>query len=74
MNPAATVAANAAAATAACRNRRVSSRYGMKISGTSLIPAATPTPAPFHQRLARVSGCVRSHMIRAISATFTWPR
>ena len=68
-----TVAANAAEATAACRNFLVSNRYGMKISGTSLIPAAIPTPAPFHHRLALVSGWHRSHMISAISARFTWP-
>jgi len=43
----------------------------MKISGTSLIPAATPTPAPFHQRR---SGWQRSHVISAIKISSTWPR
>ena len=42
----ATVLANTPPATAAWRNLRVSSRYGMKISGTSFTPAASPMPAP----------------------------
>ena len=44
--PSRTVSTNVPDATAAWRNLRVSSRYGMKISGTSLMPAAMPTPAP----------------------------
>ena len=43
----------------------------MNISGISLIPAAIPTPAPFHHRLALVSGWVRSHRISAIRARLT---
>jgi len=62
--------ANATAAVAAWRNRRVSTRYGMKISGTSLIPAARPIPAPFHHRR---SGWHRSQITTAISSTSTWP-
>ena len=46
----------------------------MKTSGTSLMPAAMPTPAPFHHRLRFVSGWHRSHTMRAISARLTWPR
>jgi hypothetical protein len=49
--PSSTVKAKPAQAIAACRNFLASSRYGMKISGTSLIPAAIPVPNPFHQRL-----------------------
>ncbi len=49
-NPSRTVTAKAPDATAAWRNLLVSSRYGMKINGTSLIPAAIPMPAPFHHR------------------------
>jgi len=45
-NPMATVTAKTRLATPACRYRRVTSRYGMKISGVSLIPAARPTPMP----------------------------
>ena len=56
MTPSSTVQAKPAQAIAACRNFLASSRYGMKISGTSLIPAATPVPNPFHQRLCSVSG------------------
>jgi len=73
-NPSRTVNAKAAAAMAACRNLRANSRYGMKMSGTSLMPAAMPTPAPFHQRLALVSGWHRSQRMSAISARLTWPR
>src|SRR6202020_640096 len=65
--PAATVAANAAPATAAARDPL----------GSSLIPPAPPTPAPFHHRLApdrRVSGWHRSQMISAIRTRLTWPR
>jgi hypothetical protein len=43
----------------------------MKTSGTSLIPAAMPTPMPCHQRR---SGWHRSHMTSAISSSSTWPR
>ena len=43
----------------------------MKISGTSLIPAARPTPAPFHLRSSRWH---RSQTIRAISTSSIWPR
>jgi len=43
----------------------------MKISGISLIPAARPTPAPFHQRW---SGWQKSHMISAIKISSTCPR
>ena len=49
--PSSTVKANPAQAIAACRNFLASSRYGIRISGTSLIPAAIPVPNPFHQRL-----------------------
>jgi hypothetical protein len=69
-NPATTVPANAAAATAACRSFPQSTRYGMKISGVSLIPAARPMPAPLcHRR----SGWHRSQTIRAISSSSIWP-
>ena len=50
-NPASTVNTKPASAIAAWRNFLATSRYGMKISGTSLMPAATPVPKPFHQRL-----------------------
>ncbi len=73
-NPSSTVNANAAVATAACRNLRANSRYGMKTSGTSLMPAAMPTPAPFHHREALVSGWHRSQRMSAISSRLTWPR
>jgi hypothetical protein len=76
-NPSATVAAKPATVAPASRNRRVTSRYGTKISGTSLIPAATPVSAPFHQRrrpLAVTSGWHRSHMIAAIRTRLTCPR
>ncbi len=43
----------------------------MKISGTSLIPAARPTPAPFH---LRSSPWPRSQTISAISTSSIWPR
>ncbi len=46
----------------------------MKISGTSLMPAAIPVPKPFHERLLSVSGWHRSHRISAISTRLTWPR
>jgi hypothetical protein len=69
--PATASAPNVTVATAAWRNRRVSIRYGMKISGTSLTPAATPIPAPLHQRR---SGRHRSPMTSAISSSSTWPR
>ena len=76
--PSSTVKAKPAQAIAACRNFLASSRYGMKISGTSLIPAATPVPNPFHQRLLPVFGWVsgwhRSQMISAIRTRLTWPR
>ena len=49
--PSSTVTAKPAQAMAAWRNFLASSRYGMKMSGTSLMPAATPVPNPFHQRL-----------------------
>ena len=42
----------------------------MKISGTSLIPAARPTPAPFH---FRSSLWHRSQAISAISSSSIWP-
>ena len=42
----------------------------MKISGTSLIPAARPTPAPFH---FRSSPWHRSQAISAISSSSIWP-
>ncbi len=76
-NPTATVTTKPATAAAASRNLRVISRYGTKISGTSLIPAATPVSAPFHQRRrpdAVWSGRSRSHMIAAISTRLIWPR
>ena len=66
-----TVAANALAAIAAARNRLVSSRYGMKMSGTSLIPAAMPTATPLNRR---PSGWCRSPMISAISSRLICPR
>ena len=76
--PSSTVKAKPAQAIAACRNFLASRRYGMKISGTSLIPAAIPVPNPFHQRLfpvsGRVSGWHRSQMISAIRTRLTWPR
>jgi hypothetical protein len=72
--PTTTVNANPAIAMNACRNLRVSSRYGTKISGTSLMPAATPMRKPFHRRLARVSGCVRSQMIISIRTMLICPR
>ena len=72
--PSSTVNAKPAQAIAACRNFLASSRYGMKISGTSLIPAAIPVPNPFHQRLLSVSGWHRSQMISAIRTRLTWPR
>ena len=62
---------------AASLNRFVSSRYGTKISGTSLIPAATPVTAPSHQRrcpFAVNSTWLRSQMIAAIRIRLTWPR
>ena len=43
----------------------------MKISGTSLMPAATPMPAPFHHRR---SGWNMSHTTSAISTSSIWPR
>ena len=42
----------------------------MKISGTSLIPAARPTPTPFQRRS---SGWQRSQAISAISTSSIWP-
>lgn len=73
-NPSSTVNAKPAVAMAACRNFRANSRYGMKMSGTSLMPAAMPTPAPFHQRVVLVSGWHRSQRISAISSRLIWPR
>ncbi len=72
--PSSTVNAKAPDAMKACRNLRAKNRYGMKTSGTSLMPAAMPTPAPFHQRLFLVSGWHRSHRMSAISTRLTWPR
>ncbi len=73
--PSSTVNAKPAQAIAAWRNFLATSRYGMKISGASLMPAATPVPKPFHQRLLRpVSGWHRSQMISAIRTRLTWPR
>ena len=69
--PAVTVTANVARHTAACRHRPVSTRYGRKMSGTSLIPAASPIPAPCHQRRP---GWHTSHTTRAMSSTSTWPQ
>ena len=43
----------------------------MKISGTSLIPAANPVAIPIHQRL---SFCRRSQMISAIRTRLICPR
>ena len=76
-NPTPAVARKPATVMAASRNLLVSSRYGMKISGTSLIPAATPVTAPAHQRRFPFlvnSGWVRSQMIAAIKIRLTWPR
>ncbi len=42
----------------------------MKISGTSLMPAARPTPAPFHRRW---SGWHMSQAMSAISTSSIWP-
>ena len=70
-NPATTVTANTPTATAAARNRLVSTRYAMKINGTSLIAAARPTPAPFSRRR---SGWHMSQVISTISTSSTWPR
>ena len=50
------VPASAAVATAASRNLLVRRRYGMKMRGTSLMPAAKPMPAPRHQRREAVRG------------------
>ncbi len=72
--PSSTVKTKPAQAIAAWRNFLASSRYGMKISGTSLMPAAIPVPNPFHQRLFSVSGWHRSQMISAIRTRLTWPR
>jgi hypothetical protein len=72
--PSSTVTAKPAAAMAACRNFLGSSRYRMKMSGVSLMPAATPVPKPFHHRLLSVSGWHRSQRIRAIRTRLTWPR
>ena len=69
--PAPASAPNVSVATAAWWNLRVSTRYGMKSSGTSLRPAAMPMPAPFHQRR---SARYRSPATRAISSNSTWPR
>ncbi len=69
-NPMRTVPASAAVATAACRSFPARSRYRMKIIGTSLIPAATPTPAPFQRRR---SGWQRSQAMSAISISSIWP-
>ena len=65
------MAANVPVAIAADRNRLVSTRYGMKTSGMSLIPAAMPTAAPLSRRL---SGCATSPMMSAISSRLTCPR
>ncbi len=43
----------------------------MKISGTSLMPAARPIPAPCHHRR---SARHRSAITRAISSSSIWPR
>ena len=43
----------------------------MKISGTSLIPAARPMPMPFH---FRSSFLVRSQTTSSISSGSIWPR
>src|SRR5712691_1084474 len=69
-NPAATVPANTAAAVAAARYRRVSSRYAAKIAGVSLIPAARPIAAPFHRE---VPGSARSYSTAAARTRSTWP-
>ena len=61
-------------AIAACRNFLATSRYGMKISGTSLMPAATPVPNPSTSGSWPVSGWHRSQMISAIRTRLTWPR
>src|ERR1700744_1399193 len=74
MKPTSTVNTNPAVATPAWGYFRASSRYGMNTSGVSLMPAATPTPKPFHHRLRAVSGWVRSQMIRAIRTRLTCPR
>ena len=76
--PSSTLNTNPARTIAAWRNFLATSRYGMKISGVSLMPAAMPVPKPFHQRLlpvlSRVSGWHRSHMIRASRTRLIWPR
>ena len=62
---------------AASLNLFVRSRYGTKINGTSLIPAATPVTAPAHQRRCPFlvnSTWVRSQMIAAIRIRLIWPR
>ena len=72
--PSSTENTNPAQTIAAWRNFLATSRYGMKISGVSLMPAAMPVPKPFHQRLLPVSGWHRSHRIRASRTRLTWPR
>ena len=70
-HPASVITANAAAATAAARKRRVSTRYTTKIPGTSLQAVATPMPAPLsHTR----SGAARSATTSSIRNALTWPR
>ena len=57
--PSSTVKANPAQAMAAWRNFLATSRYGMKMSGVSLTPAAhAAVPKPFHQRVLPVSSRV----------------
>ena len=69
--PTPTVTTNPAIAIAACRNFLVTIRYGMKISGTSLMPAATPVTKPL---FLRVSGWHRSQRIAAIKMRLICPR
>ena len=48
--PTRTVPRKPATQPAASRHFLATSRYGMKMSGVSLMPAAIPVATPFHQR------------------------
>ncbi len=75
------MAANTAVAVAACRYLRMSSRYGMKISGVSFRPAAIPMPSPCHQQVrpfdppgVSAPAVSRSATTSSMSSRLTWPR
>ncbi len=65
------MAVNVAVATIACLNLPATNKYGMNSSGTSLIPAATPMPTPFH---LLSSSRVRSATTSTSSRGSIWPR